>query len=118
MRVNCHVPDDLGDQIREHLPDVNVSAVLQAALRSLLDCTHERLVCADCGEAVDEEAASGAALDVFWRELLWAWQPLVDRGGSAEGAARVAKAVAVEMGVPGAERRALPRPPRAARASA
>lgn len=118
MRVNCHVPDALAEQVKEHLPDVNVSSVLQRALQALLECHHERLVCADCGAEVDEEAASNAALDVFWRELLWAWQPLVDKGGTAEGAARVAKAVAVEMGVPGAERRALPRPPRNAQRAA
>lgn len=112
MRLNVYVPDDLGQRAKEQLADLNVSAVLQGALRALLDCEHERLACADCGELVDYSAAANEALEMFWRELLHAWQPLVDRGGTAEGAARVAKVVAVELGVPGAEWRALPRPPR------
>lgn len=112
MRVNVYLPDDLGEQVKAALPDVNVSAVLQDALRRLLDCDHERLTCADCGEVVDASAVAGAAMDALWRELLWAWQPLVDKGGTAEGAARVGKDVAVRLGVPGAERRPLPRPPR------
>lgn len=94
------------------MPDLNVSAVLQQALVGLLECEHERVVCEDCGVSVDGGADTLDALDRFWRELLHAWQPLVDRGGTAEGAARVAKVVAVEMGVPGAERQPVPRPPR------
>jgi hypothetical protein len=117
MRVNVYVPDDLGERIKAHLPDVNVSAVLQDALRGLLDCGHERLRCDGCGELVDPEAVGGAALDAFYRELLWRWQELVDNRGTAVGAAQVAKQVAVEMGVPGAERRPLPRPPRIRHAS-
>lgn len=113
LRVNVYVPDDLGERVKERLPDINVSAVLQQALVGLLDCDHERVACEDCGVSVDGGADALEALDRFWRELLHAWQPLVDRGGTAEGAARVGKAVAVEMGVPNAERRALPRPPRA-----
>lgn len=112
LRLNVYVPDELGDRVRTELSGVNVSAVLQQALRGLLDCEHERLACADCGELVDYSAAANEALESFWRELLHAWGPLVDRGGTAEGAARVAKVVAVELGVPGAEWRALPRPPR------
>jgi hypothetical protein len=100
------------------LPDLNVSAVLQQALRALIECDHERLACADCGEKVDPEAVGGSALDAFYAELLWRWQELVDNRGTAVGAAQVAKQVAVEMGVPGAERRALPRPPRARKMSA
>ena len=112
MRLNVYVPDDLGEAVREALPDLNVSGVLQDALRSLLDCRHERLACADCGEQVDPDDLAGRALDAFWRELLWAWQPLVDRGGTAEGAARVARDVAVRMAVPDAAVRPLPRAPR------
>jgi hypothetical protein len=115
VRVNVYVPDDLGQRVRDVLPDLNVSAVLQQALAGLLDCDHERVVCADCGVSVDGGADTLEALDRFWRELLHAWQPLVDRGGTAVGAAQVAKAVAVELGVPNAERRSLPRPPRSNR---
>lgn len=112
MRVNVYVPNELGERLRSSLPDLNVSAVLQNALRALLDCEHGVVACVDCGEAVDPSASTGEALAAFWRELLWAWEPLVDRGGTAEGAARVGKAVAVEFGVPGADLRPLPRPAR------
>lgn len=115
MRVNVYVPDDLGEQVKERLPDLNVSAILQEALRRLLDCDHEHLRCDACGDEVDPEAIAGAALDAFYRELLWRWQSLVDNRGTAVGAAQVAKQVAVEMGVPGAEQRPLPRPPRSVR---
>lgn len=115
MRINAYVPDDLAAQVKEHLPDVNVSAVLQEALRTLLDCDHDRLVCAGCGEEVDPTAVAGAALDAFYRELLWEWRALVNNHGTAVGAAQVAKRVAVAMGVPGAETRSLPRPPRSMR---
>lgn len=112
MRLNVYVPDDLGEKVRRSLPDVNVSAVLQDALRSLLECDHEQLACVTCGQVVEHSADVGEALETFWRELLYAWGPLVDRGGTAEGAARVGKEVALALGVPGAERRPLPRPPR------
>ena len=113
MRLNVYLPDDLGEQVKDQLPDVNVSALLQDALRGLLECGHERLRCDCCGEMVDPEAVAGAALDAFYAELLWEWQALVDNRGTAVGAAQVAKRVAVEMNVPGADRRPLPRPPRA-----
>ena len=112
MRVNCHVPDDLAARVKDELPDLNVSAVLQQALQGLLECEHERYVCADCGEDVDAALVASEAMGLLWAELLWAWQPLVDRGGTAEGAARIGKEVAVRMGAARAETRALPRPPR------
>lgn len=115
MRVNAYLPDELGERLKAELPDVNVSAVLQDAIRGLLDCDHERLACADCGEPVDGSVVdAGEALAAFWAELLHEWGPLVDKGGTAEGAARVGKAVAMRFGVPGADRRPLPRPPRSA----
>ena len=116
-RKNVHLPNDLAAAVREQFPDLNVSAVLQEALRALLDgtCEHHRLTCADCGKGVSRHVVSVEALGAFWRELLWTWEPLVDKGGTAEGAARVGKEVAVRMGVPGAETQPLPRPPRAAR---
>lgn len=117
MRLNLYLPDDLGERVKAEHPDLNVSAVLQQALRGLLECHHDRLACADCGEPVDGSAAAGEALAVFWRELRWEWQDLVDRGGTAEGAARIGKEVAVRCGVPGAEHAALPRRPRMRRAS-
>lgn len=117
MRLNVHVPDELRAMVKEQLPDLNVSALLQDALRGLLDCGHERFCCAACGEGVDASVVAGDALAGFWSELVWAWEPLVDKHGTAVGAAQVAKGVAVAMGVPNAERVPLPRPPRMRRAS-
>lgn len=116
MRLNVYVPDDLGERVKAALPDVNVSAVLQAALTKLIDCDHARVACADCGEPMDLSEVAGEALSRFYGDLLWALQPLVDRGGTAEGAARIAKTVAIEMCVPRADR-PLPRPVRQKRAS-
>lgn len=114
MRVNVYVPETLGERVRAELPDVNISAVLQEALRRLLDCGHERLVCADCGHDVPASEVAGVALLDFYRRLLWAWEPLVDRHGTAVGAAQVAKGVALELDVPGVDAMPLPRPARAA----
>lgn len=114
MRVNVYLPDDLGERVKDELPDLNISAVVQQTLRNLLECEHERYVCADCGEDVDAVDVAREAMGLLWAELLWAWQPLVDRGGTAEGAARVGKEVAVRMGAARAETRPLPRPPRSA----
>lgn len=112
-----HLPDDLAASVREQLPDINVSAVLQDALRRMLEgeCPHNRLSCADCGSAVPRDQVGGEAAARFYRELLFELGPLVDQLGTAEGAARIAKRIAVELGVPGADRAPLPRPPRSAR---
>ena len=118
MRVNCHVPDELAERVKDELPDLNVSQVLQQALRQMLGCEHERYVCAACGEDVDAVDVAREAMGLLWAELLWAWQPLVDRGGTAVGAAQVGKDVAVRMGAARAESRPLPRPPRLDRRSA
>ena len=115
MRLNVTVPDRLIERVRTDLPDVNVSGVLQAALRSLLECDHERLSCATCETTVSRADLATTALDQLYRDLLWALEPLVDRGGTAEGAARVAKSVGLEHGIPAAERVPLPRPNRAMR---
>lgn len=54
------------------------------------------------------------AMEVLWKDMLWALEELVDRGGTAEGAARVLKQVAVRHAIPGAEN-PLPRPSRRTR---
>ena len=111
-RVNVHLPNHLAEQVRAKLPGVNVSAVLQNALREMLECPHERLTCGDCGDTVDRRVVAGEAMAEFWRELLWEWESLVDKGGTAVGAAQVGKQVAVRLGVPRAETMPLPRPAR------
>ena len=115
MRLNVTVPDRLIERVRDDLPDVNVSGVLQAALRTLLECDHDHLTCAGCGGDVDRSTVATEALGQFWSELLGEWEPLVDRHGTAVGAATVAKSVAVRHGVPRADRMPLPRPSRAMR---
>ena len=101
VRITIYVPDDLGEQVRS--ADMNVSAVAQEALRQRLGCTHDHLSCAGCGDVLEHSDVAGAALAAFYDELLWAFEPLVDRGGTAEGAARVAKSVALQHGVERAE---------------
>lgn len=54
------------------------------------------------------------ALDALYRDLLWVLEDLVDSGGTAEGAARVLKAVAKQHGVRSADM-PLPRPSRRTR---
>jgi len=54
------------------------------------------------------------AMEALWRDMLYALEQLVDQGGTAEGAARVLKGVAVRHNVPGAQN-PLPRPSRATR---
>ena len=113
MRVNVYLPDSLGELVRS--ADMNVSAIVQEALRQRLECDHERLTCSGCGGEAERSELAGEALGALWRDLLWAWEPLVDRRGTAEGAARVARDVAVRHGVPRADRIPLPRPSRARR---
>ena len=113
VRITIYVPDDLGEQVRS--ADMNVSAVAQEALRRRLECDHERLTCSACGDGVGRDEVAGGAMAELWQDMLWRWEPLVDRGGTAEGAARVARDVAVRHGVPRADRIPLPRPSRAMR---
>jgi hypothetical protein len=115
VRVNVSVPDPLFEQVRENLPDLNVSGVLQDALRALLDCDHDRLVCACCDSPVSSDEVATTAQDRLYRALLAAWEPLVDSHGTAVGAATVAKRVALEVGVPAADSLPLPRPARSMR---
>lgn len=116
MRVSVYLPDELAATVRVELPKLNVSAVLQRALADLLACDHRQLVCASCASLVDHQALAGAALRSFYTDLLLALYPLATRGATAEGAARVAKEVALRHRVPGAEHQALPRPSRQQRA--
>lgn len=114
MRVNVWLPDELVAAVREHLPDVNVSKTLQAALRSLLSCKHDRMVCAECAQPVDLAALLDEAKSAFYSQLRWELEALVNNDGTAEGAARVAKDVAVAHQITAAKA-PLPRPGRAQR---
>ena len=114
-RVNVYVPDELDATVRSKLPDINVSQVLQRGLQAALECRHARLVCSECAFPVDHRELIDAALSKFFIDLLWALRNLVDRGGTAEGAARIAKQIAMQHQVSAAKNAPLPRPSRAQR---
>lgn len=117
MRLNVYLPDELAATVRGRLPDLNVSAVLQDALRALLGCRHELIACAACATAIDKRRMIDDALSRFYMDLHWRLGELVnsDRGGTAEGAARIAKDVGERHQISAAGRLPLPRPSRALR---
>ena len=115
MRVNVFLPDDLAAAVRENLPGLNVSKTLQGALAALLGCQHGELACAACGTVIDRAEVVAGELDAFYDELLRRLEPLVWKVGTAEGAARILRDVALLRGIGVAVRRPLPRPNRADR---
>lgn len=115
MRLNVWVPDELAVTVREAMPGVNVSKVLQDGLRSLLKCGHETVACADCGEPIDKAQLVDDALSAFYRQVWWELHDLVHADGTCEGAARVFKAVAEAHQISAAKRMSVPRPPRGKR---
>lgn len=117
-RVNVWLPEGLADLVRTHLPSANFSQLLQEALRAALGCLHDQLACAHCAHPVDRWALVDEHLSKFYSDALWDLTPLVDRGATAEGAARVLKDVAQRHRVSAAGRTPLPRPSRAARHAA
>jgi post-segregation antitoxin (ccd killing protein) len=114
-RLNVWVPDELDAALRAQLPGINVSKLLQEAIRGVLGCRHEQLACRRCALPIDRHALLDERLGEFYRDLLWSLEPLVNRIGTAEGAARIAKDVALRFQVPGAEDLPLPRPSKANR---
>lgn len=117
MRLSVYVPDELAQEVRRALPGVNVSAALQGALRALLECNHNRLSCSSCAASIDRRRIASDALEAFYVDLLHELQRIIP-AGTAEGAARVAKQVAIEAGVTRAETLPLPRATRAEREAA
>jgi hypothetical protein len=115
VRVNVFVPDELFAAIREHLPGLNVSRTLQDALAALLGCEHGCLACAACGTTIDRADVVAQELDAFYGDVLNRLEPLVWKVGTAEGAARILRDVALRYGVTAAGWRPLPRPTRAER---
>jgi hypothetical protein len=115
VRVNVFLPDDLAAAVRENLPGLNVSKTLQGALAALLGCKHGELACAACGTTIDRAEVVGPELDAFYDELLRRLEPLVWKVGTAEGAARTMRDVALRHGVAVAGHRPLPRANRADR---
>lgn len=114
-RLNVYLPDELAGEVKRRLPGLNVSETLQEALRALFECRHHRTVCAACSAPVDLHKAQEAAvrdLLVRFREALY---PTIQRGGTAEGAARVLWHQAELAGWSAATKIPLPRPTRAER---
>jgi hypothetical protein len=114
-RVNVTIPTELLVEARSKLPDLNVSALVQHALRSALRCPHPALICAHCGLHVDLAIAARDRLDALYTDLMEALEDLLWSGGSIEGAARVVKNVGLRHGIPRAATRPLPRLTRARR---
>lgn len=111
-QVTVWVPDDLDEDRRARLPHINVSQVLQDALRARLCCEHLELACRLCHAPVDRAQLVAEALGDFYRRQIAALEPLIHRVGTAEGAARILKRVALGAGAAGAELICLPRPAR------
>lgn len=117
-RINVTVPDELLRQLRAAHPALNVSQVLQDALRALAACPHEQLVCEACQAVVDRRSVGARLLDALYVDLIDALEHLLFSGGTVEGAARVTKNVAERHQVAAAFRRPLPRFTRAEREAA
>lgn len=107
-RLNVSVPDELVALVKEQLPGLNVSAVLQEG----------PLECVTCRARLDRYALVIEALGKFYSDALWELDPLIRREGTAEGAARILKQLAANRGVPEADKLPLPRPNRANRQAA
>jgi hypothetical protein len=115
MRVNVWIPDELAATVRRALPDLNLSATIQDALRERLVCQHERAVCGSCSAPIDPWSLADTRLDRFYLDAMDALEDLMRSGGTVEGSARVLKEIAGRHHVPIAATRPLPRLTRAAR---
>jgi hypothetical protein len=113
-RVTVWVPDDLEAAVRAGRPGLNWSARMQAGLRDALRCEHRGVLrCVVCDELVERSVVELDAVDRFVVEELHDLEPLVFRGGTAEGACRVLAGTARRWGCPMSV--PLPRPTRAER---
>lgn len=117
-RVNVWLPDDLQQRLQELDGRINLSRLLQDAVRRVMSCDHEQLACALCDMPVDREEVRDQALSQFYRDLMAKLEQLLRARGArstVEGAARVTKDVARRWQVSAADRVPLPRLPRAVR---
>lgn len=108
-RVNVTIPDDLAALVRDQLPGLNISGVLAQALSARLDCKHHELECSCCRLSIDRQDVMAASIAGFISDAMFELAPLVDRVGTAEGAARILRNVAIRWGV-GDDGTPLPRP--------
>jgi post-segregation antitoxin (ccd killing protein) len=111
-RVTLSLPDELAELLRVQLPQLNISGVLQEALRARLACDHRTLACSRCSAPVSRFSLEDDALGRFYKAAMWELRELVDEGGTVEGAARVLKRIAICHAVTEAEQYPLPRPSR------
>ncbi len=116
--LSIYVADELDELVQAELPNLNLSTALAEHLTALLRCEHDRLICRDCSAAVDFAAVIAAELERFFVDLMRKLEELVHRLGTAEGAARVARDLAINYHVPKAKDWVLPRPTRGERAAA
>jgi hypothetical protein len=114
-RVNVWIPEGLYEQVRERLPGVNVSRVVQEALAARLVCGHERLVCSDCGSAQHRVRLAEEALAGFYEEVWYELASLARRDGTAVGAVAVVKRLGERAGIRQARLLGAARPSRAER---
>jgi hypothetical protein len=114
-RISVYLPDELVELVREQLPGVNVSRLVQETLAGRLACGHERVTCVRCTAAFDRSELDAVAVRAFWLEVSAAVEPIVWAVGTAEGAAAAAWGVARAQGLPVGTN---PRPTRAEREAA
>jgi hypothetical protein len=116
--MNVTLSDELATLVRENMPGLNVSGVLQRALAELVECPHAELVCSCCGARVQHRALVDARLGAFYSDVIWRLQEPVSRCATAEGAARVVQSTARSWEVPTVDHTPLPRPTASQRARA
>jgi len=115
-RVNVTMPDELAVLVRETMPGLNLSGLLQETLQRLVECPHAVLTCACCGARTARAELVAIALGSFYREVIWQLQEPISRCATAEGAARVVQSIARSWEVPDVDRTPLPRSTRSQRA--
>lgn len=114
-RITLSLPDELLVLVRKEMPRVNISALLRERLVVLLQCEHQELACVRCAAPLPRRDLEDDAMGRLYKDVMWELRVLVDRVGTAEGAARVFKDIAEGHGVTAAAAYPLPRPSRAAR---
>jgi hypothetical protein len=117
-RINIWVTPGLLEAAREVNPDLNVSALVQEALREVIGCSHEELACRKCSAPIVRADVVEKAVTSFYLDALDAIGELVRRGGTAEGAARKLREIAGRWRLKIATEAPLPRPTRAERHTA
>jgi len=114
-RVTLSLPSGLLERVRQANPELNLSEVFQKAMQEVLDCPHRELRCARCSAPIDHREIQADVLGRFFSDAMWALGELIYGGGTAEGAHRVLKRLAIGWGVPGASDYALARRPKGTR---